>query len=153
MIAKKKKLKITHRIYNNSLNNGNKKTVEKNLLKSLKKLQRISQKNCLNILLLAIKNSTSALKINKQKMKKRKKNKIQEVPTFVKDNFLRLNLAIKHLIINSKKRSESTNFYNKFAKEALETAYLKSFSINKKAELQKQILLKKNLFFKYRWKK
>ena len=153
MIAKKKKLKITHRIYNNSLNNGNKKTVEKNLLKSLKKLQRISRKNCLNILLLAIKNSTSALKINKQKMKKRKKNKIQEVPTFVKDNFLRLNLAIKHLIINSKKRSESTNFYNKFAKEALETAYLKSFSINKKAELQKQILLKKNLFFKYRWKK
>ena len=138
----KNKLEIKHRIYNNSLNSGNKKTGEKNLLKSLKKLQKLTKKRDSSIISLAIKNSTPTLKMNKQKMKKRKKNKVQEIPTFIRNNFLRVNLALKYLLINSENKTETTKFCNKFATEILDSAFLKSVSINKKEELQKQILLK-----------
>lgn len=147
------KLEIKNRIYNISLNNGNKKTGEKNVLRTLKKLQKLSKKQHLNIISLAIKNSTPALKMNKQKLKKSKKKANQEIPTFIQNNFLRINLALKYIILNSRKRSESVSFYFKLSNEILESSILKSSSIEQKTELQKQILMQKNLFFKYRWKK
>ena len=147
------KLEIKHRICNASLNSGNKKTGEKNLLKTFKKLQKISNKKHSSIVSLAIKNSTPALKMNKQKMKRRKKKGSQDIPTFIQNNFLRINLALKYIVLNSIKRSEYKNFYNKLSNEILESSRFKSSSIDQKTELQKQILIKKNLFFKYRWKK
>ena len=147
------KLKIKQRICNISLNNGNKKTSEKNVLKTLKKLQKLSKKQHTNIISLAIKNSTPAFKMNKQKLKKIKKKSNQEIPTFIQNNFLRINLSLKYIILNSRKRSESNSFYFKLSNEILESSILKSSSIEQKTELQKQILMQKNLFFKYRWKK
>ena len=72
MITKKKKLNIKTRIYNANLISGNKKTVEKNLLKSLKKLQKLSNKRHTQVLKLSIKNLTPALKMDKQKMKRQR---------------------------------------------------------------------------------
>lgn len=72
-----KNLENKQRIYNNSLIHGKKKTTEKNLIKSFKKLQKSSKKNHIKVVLVAIKNLTPALKMNKQKIKKRKKKCIK----------------------------------------------------------------------------
>ena len=146
-------IKLKHRIYNSSLNSGNKKTIEKNLLKTVKKLQKISKKQHSNIILLAVKNSTPTLKMNKQKMKRKKKKQNQDVPTFIQNKFLRINLSLKYIILNSSKKSNYNKFYTKLSNEILESSMFKSQSTEQKTNLQKQILLQKNLFFKYRWKK
>lgn len=153
MIAKSKKLNIKHRIYNANLKSGNKKTVEKNLLKSFKKLQKTSNKKHTKVLELAIKNLTPALKINSQKMKRRKKKGTQEIPTFIQNNFLRINLALKYISQSSKNRAESNSFYDKFNNEIIDSALFESASADKKTDIQKRVLTQKNIFFKYRWKK
>ena len=148
-----KKLELKHRIYNSSMNNGNKKTVEKFLLKTLKKIQKTSNKRHSSMLMLAIKNSTPALKMNKQKMKRNKKKYNKDIPTFVQNSFLRINLSLKYIILSSIKNSEYNKFYTKLSNEIVESSAFKSQSTEQKTNLQKQILLQKNLFFKYRWKK
>ena len=153
MTLNKTKINIKNRIYNSSLKSGNKKTGEKNLLKSLKNTQKLSYKNHIKILTLAIKNTTPALKMNKQKMKRRKRKAIKEIPTFLQNNSLRINLSLKYLLINSTNRTESEPFYNKFSKEVIDSAILKSSTVNQIIDFQKKILLQKSYFFKYRWKK
>ena len=154
MILTKRKLEIKHRIYNASLTHGNKKTGEKFFLKSLKKIQKITKKKHSKIFLLALKNAMPILKIDKQRIKKKKRKRILEIPTFIPNNSLRINLAFKRIIQNSNKRSESTNFFIKFSNEILETAAaLKTLTINQKTDFHKQAMLKKNLFFRYRWQK
>ena len=153
MILNKTKLSIKTRIYNASLISGNKKTVEKNLLKSLKKIQKMTNKDHTQILKLAIKNLTPTLKMDKQKMKRRKRKANQEIPTFIRNNFLRVNLALKYITQNSNNRAESNQFGTKLADEIISSANFNSSSIDKKTELQNKVLLQKTLFFKYRWKK
>ena len=153
MILNKTKLSIKTRIYNASLISGNKKTVEKNLLKSLKKIQKMTNKDHTQILKLAIKNLTPTLKMDKQKMKRRKRKANQEIPTFIRNNFLRVNLALKYITQNSNNRAESNQVGTKLADEIISSANFNSSSIDKKTELQNKVLLQKTLFFKYRWKK
>ena len=150
MIAKK--LEIKNRIYNTSLISGKKTTTEKNLLKSLKKLQKTSNKNHIKIIRIAIKNSAPTFKMDKQKLKRRKKKIFKERPAFLDTKESRINFAFKIIVKHSNIRTETSNFYKKFSHEILDSSILKSLSISNKAEAQKQIILKKK-FLKYRWKK
>jgi ribosomal protein S7 len=148
-----KKLETKHRIYNTSLIHGKKKTTEKNLLKSLKNLQKNLQKNSKKVFLSAIKHAAPTLKMNKQKLRKRKRKVFKEIPAFIKNKETRINLALKFIIDHSIKRTETSSFYKKLSHEVVDSLYLKSISVNTKSEIQKQILLKKKIFIQYRWGK
>lgn len=148
-----KKLETKHRIYNTSLIHGKKKTTEKILLKSLKNLQKKSKKNSKKIFLSAIKHTAPTLQMNKQKFKKKKKKSFKEIPVFVKNKETRINLALKFIISHSIIRTDTSYFYKKLSNEILDSSILKSLSITTKTEIQKQVLLKKKIFLKYRWKK
>ena len=69
------KEKIKLKLINHLLKNGNKKTCEKILLKSLKNIQKNSLKSYKKVLKIAIINSASVFRITKLKQKKRKKKK------------------------------------------------------------------------------
>ena len=148
--SKNEKLKIKDRVLNIIMKNGNKKTVEKNFLKVLKQIQKNSNKKHSNIFLLSIKNNSSSLKMNKQKQKRGKRKTTKDVPVFVKE-YIRLNLSFKLMLSNSIKKIETANLCSKLYKEILESSMLKSKSFEQKTELQKQVLLKKKYFFKFRW--
>ena len=133
------------------MKNGNKKTVEKFLLKSLKLLQKSSFKQHTNLIQLAVLNSTPTFKLNKQSVKRGKRKSKKDVPAFIKTDSLRTTLSIKCLKNASIKRQNVTGFAKNFSQEILDASELKGQSIEKKNELQKQILINKRYLFKFRW--
>ena len=83
MIKSLRKDKTSHlknKIVNTLMKSGKKTTGEKILLKSLKSLQKSTDKNFKTLLHSAVVNSTSAFKINEQAVKKgkRKSNKLSQ---------------------------------------------------------------------------
>lgn len=148
-----KKVETKHRIYNTSLIHGKKKTTEKVFLKSLKYLQKTVKQNSKKIFLTAIKNTTPTLKINKQKQRKRKRKVFKEIPAFIKNKETRINFALKFIMHHSTKKTNSNYFYKKLASEIIDSFYKNSLSVTTKTDIQKQVLLKKKMFVKYRWGK
>lgn len=147
----KKNINIEKKIINHLIKNGEKKTSEKILLKSLKTLQKNSLKTSKKILQLALIHSTSIFKLHKisnKKIKKRTK-KIREIPAFLSNKRTRTSLAIKFILRNIKKKN--LKFYQKLKKEILLNALNKNNTIQIKNELQKHILTKKRYFLFYRW--
>jgi len=147
-------MKIKNKLLNHIMINGEKKTSEKILLKSIKELQRVSNKQSNNLIKLAILNTTPLFKLHKiinSKKQKKKNKKIREIPTFIANKLSRTSLAIKFILssIDSKK---SNNFYTNLKQEILATAQSKGTAIELKDNLQKQVLLKKRFFTYYRWK-
>lgn len=146
------KIELKNKLINILMKNGNKKTSEKILLKSLKILQKLSIKKHTNLIQLAVVNSTPTFKINKQNIKKGKRKSLKETPIFIKTSLLRTTLAIKCLKDASYIKNFSLSYFAKnFSQEILSTASLKSNSIEKKNILQKQILINKKYFFKFKW--
>ena len=145
------RLEIKHRIYNTALLHGKKKTIEKNVLKCFKNLQKISKKNHIKIITIAIKNNAPTLKMNKQKLKRKKKKMYKDVPVFITNDAIRINLALKGIAEQSKTETEIFGFFRKLSFELLNSAALKSASTIKKVENQKQILLQKKTLIRYRW--
>ena len=146
-------MKIKNKLINHLLLNGKKETGEKNLLKSLKELQKNSNKNSNNIFQLALIHSTPIFKLHKitNKHKKKKSEKFKEIPGLVKNKNIRTSLAIKFILINAKKKEGSLNFPKKFNKEILSNAENQGFSIQIKNNLQKDVLKKKRYFLYYKW--
>ena len=145
----KKKIKL--KLINHLLKNGKKQTCETIFLKSLKNLQKSSLKSHQKILKIAIINSASIFRIVKLKKKKRKKKKSsKEIPTFIFNNFERISWALKVILTHSKKQNIN-KFYQKLEQEILTCSKNKGNSIDKKIDLNKQILTKKRLFLYYRW--
>jgi len=145
-------MKIENKLINHLMLSGKKETGEKNLLKSIKELQKNSRKKSNGIFQLAFIYSTPIFKLHRIKNKNRKKNKsnkFREIPGFIKNKEARISLAIKFILFNTKKRGES--FYKKFKKEVLLNAKNKGNSIETKNELQKSVLTKKHFFLYYRW--
>ena len=145
-------MKIKTKLINHLMGNGKKETGEKNLLKSVKELQKNSFKKFNGILKLALIYSTPIFKLHKIKIKKRKKNrtkKFREIPGFIKNKTARTSLAIKFILINTKKKG--TSFPKKFYKEILLNAKNKGTSIQTKNDLQKNVIAKKHFFIYYRW--
>jgi ribosomal protein S7 len=147
-------MKILNKLINHITLNGKKETGEKNIIKSIKNLQKSSFKKTSEIVKLALIYSTPIFKIHKIKNKKKKKKnqKIKEIPGFIKDQKARISLAIKFILQNIKKKEKNNIFYEKFTKEILLNATSKSNSIQFKNELQKNVLTKKRYLFFYRWK-
>lgn len=143
-------MQIKTKLVNHLMVNGKKETGEKNLLKSVKELQKSSNKKSSRVFQLAMLYSTPIFKLHKIRNKKRKKaNKFREIPGFIKNKQARTSLAIKFILLNTKKKGE--HFFKKFNKEILLNATNQGLSIEIKNELQKNILTKRHFFKYYRW--
>lgn len=146
----KKRIKI--KLVSHLLKNGNKKTCENILLKSLKNIQKNSNKSYKKVIKTAIINSSSIFRIIKLKQKKRKSKNVKEIPMFIFKNFERISWSIKIILLYSRKQSKN-NFYKNLKQELIDNANNKNKenSIEKKVDTHKQILQKKRLFLYFRW--
>ena len=144
------KIEIKNKIINNLLINGKKNTGEKILLKTLKELQKSSNKKSKELIKFAIIFATPTFKLHIMSQKKRKKKKIREIPSFISKKNARISLAIKFILKTIKKKN-SNKLYNKLKKEVLLTTQLKGDVIQIKNDLQKHILLKKHYFSYFKW--
>nr|QYJ09257.1 ribosomal protein S7 [Pleurosigma sp. mgcode 4] len=147
-ILEKKRLKC--KLINHLLKNGNKKTCENILLKSLKNIQKTSLKPYKKVVKIAVINSASIFRIVKLKQKKRKKKSVKEIPTFILNNFERISWSLK-VILHYSKQQNANNFYKKLKQELIINSKNKGNSVDKKNELHKQILPKKRLLLYFRW--
>ena len=148
---KKNIINIQKKLINHLIIDGEKKTSEKILLKSLKILQKNSFKKYKKIFQLALTYSTPIFKLHKisnKKLKKRTK-KIREIPAFISNKQLRTSLAIK-LVLRNIKKEKNLKFYQELKKEILLNATNKNNTIQLKNDLQKRILNKKRYFLFYR---
>jgi len=132
---------------------GQKCTGEKILLESIKELQKDSKKQHHELLKLALVHSIPILKLHEISNKKRKnkrKAKVKQIPAFIPYIKKSIALAIR-LIVTSTKSKSPDMFFTKLKQEILLSAQSKGFSVNKKNELQQQVLLHARLFKYYRW--
>ena len=147
----KKKMQIKDKLVNFLMINGNKKTSEKLLIKSFKKLQKDSQKQSSKLVQLALINSTPILKLHVHKIKKKRKKKIKEIPVFISNINHRTSSAIKLIISN--KNNKTNKFFNELKEEILLASQKKGLGIETKANTQKQIVVLKKKNFSFKWKK
>lgn len=145
-------LSIKTKLLNHLTKNGEKKTSEKILFKSFKKLQKNSNKATKEIIKTAIVLSTPVFKVHViENKKQRKKNrKIKKIPYFILNNSSRVSLAIKFIMKSIK--SASAPLHNKLENEILLTSQQKGDSINLKKDLQKQVVINQKYFNFYKWK-
>lgn len=145
-------LSVKTKLLNHLTKNGEKKTSEKILFKSFKKLQKDSTKSTKDILKTALVLSTPVFKVHviENKNQRKKNRKIKKIPYFIVNNSSRISLAIKFIMksINNKFKP----LYSKLQNEILLTSQQKGDSINFKKELQKQVLINKKYFNFYKWK-
>ena len=133
------------------MKSGKKTTGEKILLKSLKSLQKSTDKNFKILLHSAIINSASAFKVNEQAVKRGKRKAIKSIPSFIISDSLRVTTALKLLTKISTKNKSSDFLYKKLMTEILSSSALKGQSVDQKNEIQKQILVNKRYLSKFRW--
>ena len=133
------------------MKNGKKSTGEKILVKSLKSLQKSTVKKPLTVLQSAIINASSTFKVNEQSVKKGKRKAIKIVPSFIISDSLRITTALKLIKSVATKNKNSNHLYQNLLTESLSTAGLRSQAIDKKNDVQKQILLNKRYLARFRW--
>lgn len=151
MKKNKKKLIIKDRIINSFMFNGQKEVSEKILFKTLKHIQRSNNKNCATLIQEFLINLTPIFKFNKQSKKRGKKKTITYIPYLMPTNALKINFGLK-LLKNTILKSRKNSFFYELTQEILAAVSLnKSFSIEQKNNLQKQILAQKRYFYKFRW--
>jgi len=154
MIKSLKKSKIFNlktKIVNMIMVSGKKNTGEKILLKFAKKLQKSNNKHFKKIIQLAIINSTSSFKLNEQVVKKGKRKAVRSTPSFIATDSLRVMASLKTIKRTVVKNKNSARFYEALANEVLLASSLKGQSVDKKTELQKQVLANKRYLSKFRW--
>ena len=139
------------KIVNSFMINGEKKTSEKILLKALKSLQKSTNKNSKYLLQLFLINSTSTFKLNEQVVKKGKRKVTKSTPSFILDDSLRISTSLKSIKKVLRRSKQSNSFYSRLAEEIAASIELKGQVVEKKNELQKQILLNKRYLSKFRW--
>jgi ribosomal protein S7 len=141
-----KKQHLKTKIFSHLMSNGQKKTCEKKILKTLKLLQKAIKRNHKNVLKLVIINLAPTIQIKKTKKKKRKTTK--EFPFFLNEKN-RIFFSLKSITILFKQKSK-TNMYSQLKDEILLNAQNKSEVIKKKEILQNYALTKKK-YLHYRW--
>lgn len=145
-------MRIKTKLINLLTVNGKKEVGEKNLIKSVKELQKNSAKKYSEVFNLALVYSTPIFKLHKirnKKIKKNKNKKFKEIPGFIKNKNSRISLAIKFILFSIKNKDET--FYKKFNKEIILNATQNGNTLQFKNDLQKNILAKKHYFRYYRW--
>lgn len=148
----KKKQNLRDKVLNTIMISGKKRTAENILLRSFKYIQRTTHKNYVQLLQQAVVNATPTLKLDKQRIKKGKRKSVKEIPAFITNESLRTVASLKLIKKTTLNNSDAKTFYQKFAKEILQTSKSNSQSIVKKTELHKQALLKKRFLKKFKWK-
>ena len=118
-------MKIKTKYLNHLTLQGKKETSEKQLLKSFKAMQKISNKNSEKIFQLALIFSIPIFKLHKLKINKKKKT-FREIPGFIKNKHSRTSFASKLIILNIKKNVNNT-LSKKFINEILSTSKKKKF--------------------------
>lgn len=154
MIKSNKNIKLCNlktKIINVLMVNGKKCTGEKILLKSAKKLQKLSTKHFKTLIQMAIINSTSTFKLNELIVKKGKRKTVRSIPSFVATDAYRVMLSLKLIKNAALKNKDSNEFYTSLANEILMASCLKGQSINIKTDLQKQILANKRYLTQFYW--
>jgi small subunit ribosomal protein S7 len=139
------------KIVNTLMLSGKKNTGEKILLKFSKKLQKLSNKHAKKLVQLAIINSTSTFKLNEQIVKKGKRKAVRHIPSFITTDSLRIMISLKSIKRSATKTKTPNQFYENFVNEILMASSLKGHSVEKKTELQKQILANKRYLANFRW--
>ena len=134
---------LKQKFTNTLMKSGNKKTAEKVLIKSFKLIQKLNRKNNKNLIKNSIINSTLTFKLSKQSKKKGKRKLNKEIPSFIKKDTTRTLLAFKNNEIN--------HFYKKLSQEILDSSFNKGKAIEKKNEIQKQVLMQKRYLLNFRW--
>jgi ribosomal protein S7 len=150
-IKNNKTVDLKAKIVNSLMVSGEKKTGEKILLKFVKLLQKSMNKNFKSLIQLAIISSTPTFKLNEQVIKKGKRKATKSTPSFIPNDSLRVSLSLKFIKNVASKNKGSIYFYESLVKEILASANLKSQSVDKKNELQNQILMNKRYLSKFRW--
>ena len=154
MIKSNKNIKIYNlktKIINVLMISGKKSTGEKILLKSVKKLQKLSTKHFKTLIQMAIINSTSTFKLNEQIVKKGKRKTVRSIPSFVATDQFRIMLSLKLIKDAARKGKGSNEFYESLSNEIIMASSLRGQSINVKTDLQKQILANKRYLAKFHW--
>lgn len=146
-----KAFNLKSKIINTLMVSGKKKTGEKILLKFAKLLQKSSNKNFKNLVQLAIINSTPTFKLNEQVVKKGKRKSVRSTPSFITSDSLRIMASLKFIVNAVSKNKTSAHFYENLVNEVLASSAVKSQAVDKKNELQKQILINKRYLSKFRW--
>jgi len=139
------------KIINTVMLSGKKTTGEKILLKFSKKLQKSTNKHFKKLVQLAVVNSTSTFKLNEQIVKKGKRKAIRHIPSFITTDSLRIMLSLKSIKRSVIKNKNSSQFYESLVNEILIASSLKGQSVERKIELQKQILANKRYLANFRW--
>lgn len=145
------KKKLKDKILNYLLHEGQKKTSEKIITKSLKSIQKSQNKPHNDLIKLAIIHSTPMFRIIKLKNNKRRKKKsVKEVPAFLSTYTFRTSWSLKYLTKTLNKKDYKT-FSKNFNNEILLNAKHQGNAVKFKNELQSQALQKKKYFKNYRW--
>ena len=135
---------IKKKIINILMKNGKKQTLEKNLFKILKLLNKNFNKDTKNL----IKNFLiqSSIFVNLRNVKRGKSNVIG-IP-FILKHSLRIFYALKR--IKNIIENQSNTFCKNFKEELFKTLNKKSENLKQKEDLYKQVFLKKSFSY-YRW--
>ena len=151
LLKNAKMFTLETKIVNTLMLSGKKSTGEKILLKFSKKLQKLNNKHFKKLVQIAIINSTSTFKLNEQIVKKGKRKAVRHIPSFITTDSLRIMISLKLIKRSATKNKNSNQFYESFVNEILMASSLKGQSVDKKTELQKQILANKRYLANFRW--
>jgi len=146
-----KAFNLKTKIINIIMISGKKNTGEKILLKFAKRLQKSNNKHFKKLVQVAIINSTPTFKLNEQVVKKGKRKAIRSNPSFIMTDSLRIMTSLKSIKRSVVKSKNSNQFYEALANEISLASNLKGQFVDKKIELQKQILTNKRYLSKFRW--
>lgn len=149
-----KSIEIKTKLINNLMKHGDKNKGEKIIFKSLKEIQKASNKQSKELIKLSLIASTPTFKlhtISKRKNKKKKKQKPTEVPAFIPKDISRTSLAIKFITASIRKKKVQ-KLHDKLKEEILLGAQYKGESVKFKSDLQKQVLSSKHFFSYFRWR-
>jgi len=139
-----KKINFKIKTYNNLMVSGNKTLCEKLILKTVKLIQKSSDKNFLDLFKLAVINSSPTLQTKKIKRKRKKLKEFSYIPNEKTRIFLSLKLILGVL------KKDSKNFHNKLKHEIFEISKNNS-NINKIKENNQEQSLKLKKYSHFRW--
>ena len=148
---KKTSINVKMKTVNHIMRKGKKKTGEKLLIKSVKEIQKKSNKPHKEIIQLAVMNATPLFKISERRLKKKRKS-LRQVPFFLANRVIRTSTSIRNIILKVKKLKSNETFYENFSKEIILSAQNKSEVIKNKNNAQKLALEQKKYLDNYKWR-
>lgn len=141
---------LKYQILKNLTAHGKKSIGEKILLRLLKNLYKVTRHDAKKIICLILLNSMPVFYINDHTSIKKKKWK-HKTPLIIKSFETRISISMK-IVLSILKSKKSEYLYLKWCREITFGNTLKRWALELKNDLQKQALMKKHLFFYYKWK-